>query len=137
MGYPDTLVCFSSLWLGKELSHLHLEVGEYWNHHHSIVLFQYVFPQRRVCSLLFHICDMIFAAIEKIFPSFSSIFVCDGDFSTNNAVDLISGPRLPANSFIASITREAVEPLAIQLLTPARHSHTKLLCQSPASSLLH
>ena len=44
MRYPDSLVCFSSLWLGKELCHLHLEVGEYWNHHHSVVLFQYVFP---------------------------------------------------------------------------------------------
>ena len=48
MRYPHTLVCLSSLWLGKELSHLHLEVGEYWNHHHPVVLFQYVFPQWRV-----------------------------------------------------------------------------------------
>ena len=29
--YSDTLVCLSSLWLGKELSQFHLEMGEYWN----------------------------------------------------------------------------------------------------------
>ena len=44
MRYPHTLVCFSSLWLRKELNQFHLEVGEYWNCHHPIVLFQYVFP---------------------------------------------------------------------------------------------
>ena len=126
--YSDTLVCLSSLWLGKELSQFHLEMGEYWNHHHSIVLFQDVLPQWRVCSLLFHIVDMIFAAIKKIFASFSCIFVGDSDFSTNNAVDLISSTRFPTDSFIACVAREAVEPLAIHLLTPARHSHTKLLC---------
>ena len=39
MNNPCTLVCFCSLWLGKELSRLHLKVGDYWNHHRSVVLF--------------------------------------------------------------------------------------------------
>jgi hypothetical protein len=54
----------------------------------------------------------------------SNCFPCN----TNNAVDLISSTRFPADSFIACVAREAVGPLAIHLLTPARHSHTKLLC---------
>ena len=51
MRYSHTFICFPSLWLGKELNQLHLEVGKYWNCHHSVVFFQYVFPQW--CSLFF------------------------------------------------------------------------------------
>ena len=51
--YSHTLVCLSSLWLGKELCQFHLEMGEYWNHHHSIVLFQDVCFHNGECALFF------------------------------------------------------------------------------------
>ena len=74
MSNSDTLVSLPSLSTCEKLHHLHFEVGEHWNRHHSSMLFLDVLPEWFVASLFVHIINILGTSLENVFTSLSSIF---------------------------------------------------------------
>ena len=72
MSNSDTLVSLPSLSTCEKLHHLHFEVGEHWNRHHSSMLFLNVFPEWFVASLFVYIINILRTSLENVFFPFES-----------------------------------------------------------------